>query len=49
LLASERLTDEPWEEIPERALIRVERGPSPHLGVVSEAGAAAEPELLTTE
>jgi predicted glutamine amidotransferase len=31
LLASERLTDEPWRELPERALLRVQRGPSPRL------------------
>lgn len=29
LVASERLTDEPWDEIPECSLLRVDRDPSP--------------------
>lgn len=29
IVASERLTDEPWEEVPESAFFRIDRGPSP--------------------
>jgi glutamine amidotransferase len=31
LVASERLTEEPWSEIPEGTLIRIDRGPSPNI------------------
>jgi len=31
LVASERLTEEPWRELPEGTLLRIDRGPSPKL------------------
>jgi predicted glutamine amidotransferase len=41
-LASERITEEPWREVPEGSLLRVDREPAPHLRVVDEVSAAAE-------
>lgn len=39
LIASEKITDEPWREVPEGTLVRIERLPAPHIAdgeVVSE-------------
>jgi hypothetical protein len=44
LVASERLTDEPWIEIPERTLLRVDFGPQPTLHTLY-APASSTPEL----
>jgi glutamine amidotransferase len=31
LIASERITDEPWREVPDSTLLRIDRTPSPHI------------------
>ncbi len=40
LVASERITDEPWHEVPDGTLLRIEREPAPRI-VVPEAQRAA--------
>jgi len=35
-IASERVTDEPWREVPEGTLLRVDREPEPHLCDLAE-------------
>jgi predicted glutamine amidotransferase len=41
LIASERITDEPWREIDERVLLRVGRKPVPHVKVLRQPTKAA--------
>lgn len=41
LVASERMTDEPWRELPEGTLLRVDRDPVPTVIVSAEQGRAA--------
>lgn len=41
LIASERLTDEPWVEVAEGTFLRVERAPAPTLRFSAETGRAA--------
>lgn len=41
LIASEHTTDEPWREVPDGTLLRIERLPAPHI-VASESGAERE-------
>jgi len=39
-IASERITDEPWREIPDGTLLRIERSPSPRIVLDARARAA---------
>jgi predicted glutamine amidotransferase len=41
LIASERLTNEPWRELPEGTLVRVDRDPVPTVVISAEQGRAA--------
>lgn len=41
LIASERLTDEPWTELPEGTLLRIDRDPIPTIVISAEQGRAA--------
>lgn len=41
LVASERLTEEPWKEIPEGTLLRIDRGPTPKIIWADEPERAA--------
>jgi glutamine amidotransferase len=40
-IASERMTDEPWEEVPEGELLRIDRRPTPALSVITRSSPAS--------
>ena len=46
-IASERITDEPWREIDDGTLLRIERTPTPRIVAPMRTAASASPERRT--